>query len=82
MLDTVTSPSEPSQKYIGSIYFFIFSTLTFLFAPPASLSDMITSSLPIGVVFCVSQVISTVGVTATGFHDPSNHTCCGLVPLT
>ena len=47
----------------------------------ASLSDIIISSAPIGVVFCVSPCISVVGVTAIGLPAPSNPICCEVVPV-
>ena len=53
----------------------------FLFAQLAWLSDMIVKSLPTGVVFSVSQIISTLGVIAAGVLDPLNPICCQLVPV-
>ena len=53
----------------------------FLFTKLASLSEMITSSAPIGVVFCVNPWTSTVGVTATGVLETSKPICCHKVPV-
>ena len=53
----------------------------FLFTKLASLSDMITSSAPIGVVFCVNPWTSTVGVIATGILETSKPICCHKVPV-
>ena len=53
----------------------------FLFTKLASLSEMITSSAPTGVVFCVNPWTSTVGVIATGILETSKPICCPLVPV-
>ncbi len=53
----------------------------FLFTKLASLSEMITSSAPIGVVFCVNPWTSTVGVIATGVLETSKPICCHKVPV-
>ncbi len=42
---------------------------------------MITSSAPIGVVFCVNPWTSTVGVIATGVLETSKPICCHKVPV-
>ena len=53
----------------------------FLFTKLASLSEMITSSAPTGVVFCVNPWTSTVGVIATGVLETSKPICCHKVPV-
>ena len=53
----------------------------FLFTKLASLSDMITSSAPIGFVFSVNPWTSTVGVIATGVLETSKPICCHKVPV-
>jgi len=42
---------------------------------------MITSSAPMGVVFCVNPWTSTVGVIATGILETSKPICCHKVPV-
>ena len=53
----------------------------FLFTKLASLSEMITSSAPTGVVFCINPWTSTVGVIATGVLETSKPICCHKVPV-
>jgi hypothetical protein len=56
--DIVTSPSDWSQKNNVCAMFVMLCTVTFLFTKLAALSDIKTSSAPIGVAFCAFQCIS------------------------
>ena len=73
------SPSDPSPNIAPS--HLIESIVTFLFAQDASESEIKTSSAPIGVVFCVSPFISTVGVIAIGLPAPSKPITWVVVPV-
>lgn len=71
------APSDPFH-HIGAR---ICESAIRLFAKLASLSEMITSSAPTGVVFCVNPWTSTVGVIATGVLETSKPICCHKVPV-
>ena len=71
------APSDPFH-HIGAR---ICESAIRLFAKLASLSEMITSSAPTGVVFCVNPWTSTVGVIATGILETSKPICCHKVPV-
>ena len=75
--DIVRAPSDPFH-HIGAR---ICESAIRLFAKLASLSEMITSSAPTGVVFCVNPWTSTVGVTAIGLPAPSKPITCVVVPV-
>ena len=72
----LSAPSLPLPHTLKMLLIVIF-----LFTKLASLSDMITSSAPMGVVFCVNPWTSTVGVIATGVLETSKPICCHKVPV-
>lgn len=69
-----SSPLPPKAFVIDDKRIFLFTQLAWL-------SDMIVKSLPTGVVFSVSQIISTLGVIATGVLETSKPICCHKVPV-
>ena len=69
-----SSPLPPKAFVIDDKRIFLFTQLAWL-------SDMIVKSLPTGVVFSVSQAMSTVGVIATGILETSKPICCHKVPV-